>query len=135
MSYLLDTNVCIAIINGRPAKVREALRDALDRGESVAVSTVALFELWYGVVKSARPEANAERLEVFLAKPQVVPLDGEDARAAGLIRATLEKAGTPIGAYDVLIAGQALQRNLTLVTANLSEFKRVAGLRWQNWAA
>ena len=117
MSYLLDTNACIAIINGRPQSVRHRLRWALTRGEPVALSSVALFELWYGVAKSARAAANTERLAVFLA-----PLE------------TLEHAGTPIGAYDILLAGQAVCRGLILVTANVAEFARVRGLSWQNWA-
>ena len=134
MSYLLDTNACIAIINGRPPGVRHRLRSALTRGEPVAVSSVALFELWYGVAKSARATANTERLAVFLAPLETLPFDDADARAAGAIRAALEQAGTPIGAYDTLLAGQALCRGLMLVTANIAEFARVSGLSWQNWA-
>lgn len=93
------------------------------------------FELWYGVGKSARQTQNTEWLEAFLAGPVVLlPLEDEDARAAGAIRAALEPSRRPIGAYDVLIAGQALARQLTLVTANVSEFSRVKGLSWQDWA-
>ena len=134
MSYLLDTNACIAIINGRPQGVRHRLRAALTRGEPVAVSSIALFELWYGVARSARPTANSERLAVFLAPLETLPFDDDDARAAGAVRAALEQAGTPIGAYDTLLAGQALRRGLMLVTANIAEFARVRGLTWQNWA-
>ncbi len=135
MTYLLDTNACIAVINGHPARVRERLKAAMDLGETAALSTITLFELWYGVAKSARVDANAERLAVFLAPLDTVPFEDEDARAAGTIRARLEREGTPIGAYDLLIAGQALQRGATLVTANAREFARVSGLRWENWAA
>ena len=134
MSWLLDTNACIAIINGRPPAVRHRLRSALNRGEPVAVSSVALFELWYGVAKSARPGPNTERLAIFLAPLDTLPFDEDDARAAGAVRAALEQAGTPIGAYDTLLAGQALRRGLLLVTANVAEFARVSGLSWQNWA-
>ena len=134
MSWLLDTNACIAIINGRPERVRYRLRSALTRGDPVAVSSVAQFELWYGVAKSARAAANTERLAVFLAPLETLPFDEDDARAAGAVRAALEQAGTPIGAYDTLLAGQALRRDLTLVTANVAEFARVSGLSWQNWA-
>ena len=134
MSWLLDTNACIAIINGRPLGVRHRLRAALTRGEPVAVSSIALFELWYGVAKSARPTANTERLAVFLAPLETLPFDDDDARAAGAVRAALEQAGTPIGAYDTLLAGQAVRRGLMLVTANVAEFARVRGLTWQNWA-
>ena len=135
MSYLLDTNACIAIINGRPRAVRVRLHEVLRRGEDVGVSAIALFELWYGVARSARIDANTERFAVFLAPLDTLPLTDDDARAAGTIRAELERAGTPIGAYDTLIAGQALQRGLILVTANVAEFQRVGGLRWENWAA
>jgi len=135
MSFLLDTNACIAVINGRPEAVRSRLQKALDGGSRVCVSSVAAFELWYGVGKSSRPEANARRLPAFFAGPiTVLPFDDEDARAAGTLRAQLETVGRPIGAYDLLIAGQALRRNLILVTADVSDFRRVEGLVWQNWA-
>ena len=92
MSYLLDTNACIAIINGRPQSVRHRLRSVLTRGEPVALSSVALFELWYGVAKSARAAANTERLAVFLAPLETLPFDDDDARAAGAVRTALEHA-------------------------------------------
>jgi len=135
VSYLLDTNACIALINGVPASVRSRFQKAAGGDAQVYVSAVVLLELWYGVAKSARPEVNARRLETFLAGPVIMlPFDDEDARVAGSIRATLEVSGKPIGAYDLLIAGQALGRELTLVTANASEFSRVKGLAWQDWA-
>ncbi len=135
MSYLLDTNACIAIINGAPGLVRNRFQKATGGDEQVCVSAVVTFELWYGVAKSTRPELNAKRLETFLAGPIVVLSFGqEDASVAGSIRSALEVLGKPIGAYDVLIAGQALARGLTLVTANVSEFSRVKGLSWQDWA-
>ncbi len=102
----------------------------------MAVSAVVAFELWYGAAKSARRQANRQRLEVFFAGPlDLVPFDDDDARAAAEIRSTLEVAGTPIGAYDLLIAGQALRYDATLVTANTSEFSRVTELQWEDWAA
>lgn len=135
MNYLLDTNACIALINGKPASVRNRLQKAATGDNQVFVSSVALFELWYGVAKSAREEFNTTRLETFLAGPvRVLPFEDEDARAAGWVRAALEVSGKPIGAYDVLLAGQALKHQLTLVTANVSEFSRVKGLVWQDWA-
>ena len=135
MSYLLDTNACIAVINGRPAGVRANVQRSFERGTAVLLSCITSFELWYGVAKSARVAYNTERLEVFLAAMATIPFDDGDAEASGEIRAALEKAGTPIGAYDCLIAGQALRRGLTLVTANAGEFKRVSGLDWEDWAA
>lgn len=135
MNYLLDTNACIALINGVPAPVRSRYEKATGGGAQICVSAVVTFELRYGVAKSKRPELNNQRLETFLAGPIIVlPFDDEDARAAGSVRAFLEVSGKPIGAYDVLIVGQALVRKLTLVTANVSEFSRVKGLAWQDWA-
>ncbi len=134
MDYLLDTNACIALINGQPARVRTRFAKAVDAGARVFVSTVALYELWYGVSKSARREANAKRVEMFLAGPvELLRFQEEDARRAGEVRATLEMAGRPIGAYDVLIAGQAVCWGLTVVTANAREFQRVKGLDWEDW--
>ena len=135
MDYLLDTNACIALINGSPERVRAKLRAATGSGDRIFVSSIAIFELWYGVSKSARHDFNRKRLETFLAGPvAVLPFEEEDAQAAGSIRAVLESSGKPIGAYDVLIAAQALRHQLTLVTANVSEFSRVKGLSWQDWA-
>lgn len=134
MSYLLDTNACIALINDRPIAVREKFRAVLERRDRVALSSVVLFELWYGVAKSQLQEKNSERLAVFMSPFEVLTFDDEDARLAGTIRATLERAGTPIGAYDVLIAGQALRHELVLVTANVNEFSRIDHLQWEDWS-
>lgn len=135
MDYLLDTNACIALINGSAVHVRRRLQKVIEGGEQVFTSSVVLFELWYGADKSSRPQANRERVAVFLGGPVgVLPFEDRDARAAGSIRAALEISGKPIGAYDVLIAGQALGRQLTLVTANVKEFSRIKGLHWEDWA-
>lgn len=135
MKYLLDTNACIALINGKPLPVRLRLQRAIDRGDDAFVSSVSVFELWYGVAKSARAQASAARVDTFLAGPlSVLPLTGPDAKAAGSLRSQLEAAGRPIGAYDLLIAGQSLHHQLTLVTANVREFSRVQGLDWEDWA-
>jgi tRNA(fMet)-specific endonuclease VapC len=134
LKYLLDTNACIALINGRPAGVRTRFQAAIARGAEVSVSGVVLFELWYGVAKSEQLESNTSRMESFLAGPiSLLSFDEEDARVAGRIRATLEKIGRPIGAYDLLIAGQAIHHKLTLVTANGKEFTRVKGLVCEDW--
>jgi tRNA(fMet)-specific endonuclease VapC len=135
VDYLLDTNACIALINGHPPSVRAHLQQATTSGSHVLVSSIALFELWYGVAKSTKQEFNRKRLETFLAGPVLVlPFDDADSQTAGAARAALESAGKPIGAYDVLMAGQAVRHQLTLVTANVSEFSRVKGLSWQDWA-
>ena len=136
MNYLLDTNAVIALLKSQPAGVRRRLRRAVSRGASIGVSSVVLYELWYGVARSGRRRDNAERLRVFLSgNIDVVPFDEQDAVTAGDLRATLENAGTPIGPYDLLIAAQALRSGATLVTANISEFARVRGLVWQDWTA
>ena len=135
MTYLLDTNACMALINGTPKEVRRRFQRAINKDAAMLVSSVVAFELWYGVAKSQRKDANTQRLETFLAGPlEWTPFDEEDAREAGRVRADLEIAGRPIGAYDVLIASQARRRGVTLVTSNVTEFDRVAGLKWEDWA-
>ncbi|MCC7032198.1 MAG: type II toxin-antitoxin system VapC family toxin [Acidobacteria bacterium] len=135
MEYALDTSACIAIINGTSVTVRSRLKRALADGGVVCISTVVLHELWYGVAKSTRRDYNTERVQMFLAGPlEVLPFDAADARAAGEVRAELERQAVPIGAYDALIAGQAVRRGLTLVTANTREFARVEGLMSEDWS-
>jgi len=134
LNYLLDTNAVIALLRDDPPRVRNRLRQVVAEGASIAVSSIVLYELWYGVARSARRRENAERLRVFLSgNIEIVAFDDEDAVAAGDLRAALETAGTPIGAYDLLIAAQALRTGTTLVTANVSEFARLRGLVWQDW--
>jgi tRNA(fMet)-specific endonuclease VapC len=135
MDYLLDTNACIALINGKSPTVRARMDKAAAAGDRILVSSIAVFELWYGVGKSTRQEFNRKRVETFLAGPVLVlSFEDADARVAGSVRAALEAVGKLIGAYDLLMAGQALRHQLTLVTANVSEFSRVKGLAWQDWA-
>lgn len=134
MTYLLDTNACIALINGAPKAVRRRFQSAIRRDATILLSSVVAFELWYGAAKSQRKEANTLRLQAFLAGPlEWSDFDDEDAREAGMVRAELEAAGRPVGAYDVLIAGQARRRRATLVTSNVVEFARVSGLKWEDW--
>ncbi len=135
IEYSLDTNVCIALINGTSVTVRSRFKAAVAEGSVVCLPSVVLHELWYGVSKSARREANTARLEAFLTGPfEILDWDDADARAAGEVRAQLEAEGQMIGAYDALIAAQAVRRGITLVTANTKEFKRVDGLMWEDWA-
>ena len=134
MNYFLDTNAVIALINNQPG-FRRRLRRVAGRGNSIAVSSVVLCELWYGVARSQRRAQNAQRLHIFLSGAiSVVPFSDEDAKVAGELRADLESAGKAIGAYDLLIAAQALRNRATLVTANVSEFRQVSGLIVRNWA-
>ena len=135
MNYLLDTNVCIALINGKPPVVRMRFQRMLHAKGEAYVSSVVAFELWYGVGKSTQKENNTKRLHAFFDGPiRPLAFEPEDARSAGEIRARLEADGKPIGAYDLLIAGQALRHGFTLVTANVAEFARIEGLHWQDWA-
>ncbi len=135
MKYLLDNNACIALINGKAPSVRIRLQKAMAEDAKVLVSSVVAFELWYGVAKSSRPEANARLVDTFFAGPvSLLAFEPEDAKIAGRVRASLEAAGKPIGAYDLLIAGQALRHQLKLITANGREFGRVKGLEWEDWA-
>jgi tRNA(fMet)-specific endonuclease VapC len=131
----LDSNVVIGFLNGEPRRLVARIERELLQG-ALTISSVVLFELHYGIARSARREENIARLVTFLQLPIVVlSFDGDDAEEAGDIRAGLARAGTPIGPYDMLIAAQARRRNATLVTANHREFARVPGLRVDDWAA
>jgi tRNA(fMet)-specific endonuclease VapC len=133
VDYLLDTNACIALINGDPTTVRVRMQKASAAGARILLSSIALFELWCGVAKSKKQDFNRKRVEAFLSGPVLVlPFEDDDSRVAGSVLAG--SAGKPIGAYDLLMAGQALRHGLTLVTSNVAEFSRVKGLNWQDWA-
>jgi tRNA(fMet)-specific endonuclease VapC len=134
VNYLLDTNVCIALINGASDKVRVRLVQARRRNAMLATSTIVAHELWYGVAKSELVAQNARALAAFLgSEVTVLDYSAKDAQAAGEIRAELERQGQRIGEYDTLIAGQAFCRNLILVTANTREFERVKDLIVEDW--
>jgi tRNA(fMet)-specific endonuclease VapC len=131
----LDTNAVIAAINRRKPAVRARLEQAFAQGQIVAVPVIVLYEMWHGIKKSARPQESARTLATFLALDLAKwPFEPEDAEEAGDIRASIERAGTPIGPYDVLIAAQARRRGAMLVTANTRELARVPGLQTEDWA-
>lgn len=132
LRYLLDTNVCIRVLRDRPREVRERFNLEAD---SLCISAVVLTELLHGAAKSDRPEHHRIEVERFASRLEVLPFDDAAADHAADIRATLERKGLPIGGYDVLIAGHARSRGLTVVTGNLSEFGRVDGLRCEDWLA
>ena len=132
----LDTNAVIAVLNERTSPVLARIEDAITSGATLAISSIVLFELRYGAAKSARPERNAQRIADFLAGPiEVLPFESADAEEAGDIRAALERVGTPIGPYDLLVAAQARRRDALLVTANEREFARVPRLKFEDWLA
>jgi tRNA(fMet)-specific endonuclease VapC len=134
VNYLLDTNICIALINGSSRQVRRRDIQAAGRSSIPATSSIVAHELWYGVAKSERIAQNASRLATFLnSAVAVLEYSVQDAQASGEIRAELERHGQRIGEYDTLIAGQAFSRNLVLVTANTREFARVKGLVVEDW--
>lgn len=119
IEYSLDTNAGIALLNGSSATLRTMVTEALGEGSVLCVSSVVLHELWFGAAKSGRPAHNASRIHAFLSGPvRVLPFDEADARAAGEVRARLQRAGTPISAYDTMIAGQVRRRGLTVITAD-----------------
>lgn len=130
--WLLDTNICIYLIKQKPRHVLDRLR-TLDIA-SVAISSITLAELQYGVAKSSRPEQNGEALAAFLAPLGVEGFEDEAAAEYGRVRAELERQGTPIGSLDMLIAAHALSLDCTLITNNEREFRRVSGLKVENWA-
>jgi tRNA(fMet)-specific endonuclease VapC len=134
VNYLLDTNVCIALINGTSSMTRRRYFQATSHQIIPQTSSIVAHELWYGVAKSDRVAQNSNRLAAFLTSAvAVLDYTEQDAQAAGEIRATLESQGQRIGEYDTLIAGQAYARNLILVTANTREFGRVKGLVVEDW--
>lgn len=134
MTALLDTSVAVAVIRRRPNVARDRLRAAIAEGEAIYVSVIAIHELWYGVGCSDYPDETARAIRDFVGGGVVVlPFLEEDAVLAGALRAQLERTGTPIGPYDVLIAAQALRLDATLVTANTREFARVPGLVCEDW--
>ncbi|HEX8640257.1 MAG TPA: tRNA(fMet)-specific endonuclease VapC [Allosphingosinicella sp.] len=130
LRYMLDTNLCIRVLRERPASVRRRFNE---EAEGLCISTVVLMELLHGAAKSGRPAENRRAVEDFAARLEVLPFDAAAADHAADIRAELERKGMPIGAYDLLIAGHARGRGLVLVTGNLREFERVAGLRCEDW--
>jgi tRNA(fMet)-specific endonuclease VapC len=132
LRYMLDTNLCIRVLRDRPASVRRRFNE---NAEALSISTVVLMELLHGAAKSARPAENRRAVEDFAARIELLPFDEAAADHAADIRADLERKGKPIGAYDLMIAGHARSRGLAVVTGNLGEFGRVAGLRAEDWLA
>ena len=131
MKYMLDTNICIYLIKHQPREVIEKFQE-IAPGE-ISVSTVTVAEMMYGVEKSQYKEKNQAALQAFLTPLEIVDFDFAAAQQYGAVRAYLEKTGKPIGAYDLMIAAQALSLGLILVTNNVQEFERIPGLAVENW--
>ena len=128
MKYLLDTNSVIAL-NKRHPELTARLRQTSP--EQFALSSIVLMELYYGAYKSMKTTESLRNIEK-LPFP-VLPFTAEDAQRAGHIRAELERLGTPIGNFDLLIAAQTLSHHLTLIAHNVREFSRIAELQWEDW--
>lgn len=133
MKCLLDTDTCIYLIKRKPAQVIERFK-GYTYGE-IGVSSISVAELQYGVEKSQRREENQEALTQFLLPLVIADFDDRAAMAYGEIRAALEAQGKPIGSMDLLIAAHAASLGVKLITNNVEEFSRVAGLVVENWAA
>jgi len=129
--YLLDTNICIYLMKKKYPK----LQAKIEREElfNIAISSVTVGELEYGIAKSKYPDRNRELLYGFLSPFDIIPFSELDVESFGYIRAYLNKRGTPIGPYDLQIAAQCVTRNLRLVTNNVKEFERVPKLVIENW--
>jgi tRNA(fMet)-specific endonuclease VapC len=131
MKFMLDTDICIYAMKQKPEKVIAALRR--NEAKGMCLSSVTVAELWFGVNKSGSRK-NQWALEQFLPAFELLPFDQSVAKVYGRVREKLESMGKPISPLDTQIAAHALTLNLTLVTNNLSEFKRVEGLKLENWA-
>ena len=129
--YMLDTNICIYIINRRPPEVLDKFESM--NPDALCISVVTQAELQYGVEKSSRPSRNQQVLDEFTSRLIVLPWAPIAAMQYGKIRKRLEKMGTVIGNMDLMIAAHALSEKHTLVTNNPREFGRVDGLVWENW--
>lgn len=133
MKLMLDTNICINIIKQQPVAVLKRFLE-YQLGD-IGISSITLSELRYGVAKSTYQEKNAKALDEFIIPLEVLSFDEEAARIYGDIRAALEKAGTPIGAMDMLIAAHAVSLGIPLVTNNTREFARIPTLTVVDWIA
>ena len=131
MPYLLDANTVIALLENRSANLARHVRRHM--ASDIAISAIVLHELFFGAFKSPATTENIPRVDAL--RFEVLQFDKEDARQAGEVRALLAATGSPIGPYDILIAGQAISRNRVVVTRNTREFARVPGLQIENWEA
>jgi tRNA(fMet)-specific endonuclease VapC len=129
--FMLDTNICIELLRGRAARLFQRMRR--HSPDEISISSITLAELQYGASKSARPEHHAQAIIEFCAPLAILPFDSLAAEAYGPVRSDLERKGTPIGPLETLIAAHALSQDLILITGNEREFRRVSGLKVENW--
>jgi tRNA(fMet)-specific endonuclease VapC len=131
MKYLLDTNICIYIIKKKPENVIKKFLKT--KPDSICISSITVSELYFGVAKSSKPNENTIALEKFIFPLTIIDFNKEDSIAYGKLRAKLEQKGKLIGAMDMLIAAQAISRDLVLITNNEKEFIKIDGLIIENW--
>ena len=131
MNFLIDTNICIYIMNKRPSEVIHRFKN-IEVGQ-IGISTITVSELNYGASKSNLRKQNFKRLEEFLAPFEIIPYSQSASKYYGEIRSRLENQGNVICPLDLLIAAHALSENLTLITNNEKEFKRIKSLKVENW--
>ena len=131
MKFLIDTNICIYIMNNRPPEVIQRFKN-IEIG-LIGISSISVSELHYGVNKSRCIKHNLKRLEEFLNPFEILPYDENASRYYGKIRSQLEKQGNVIGPLDMLIAAHALSKDLILITNNEKEFKRIQAVKVENW--
>ena len=129
--YLIDTNICIYAINGRYPKLSDLLLKI--HPDDICVSSITVGELEYGAAKCRWGDKTRQVMHAFLSNYEVLPFTEKDAILFGQLRAQLSFSGTPIGAYDVMIAAQGVSRNLTVVTHNTKEFSRIPGIILEDW--
>jgi tRNA(fMet)-specific endonuclease VapC len=131
MKFLLDTNICIALMNGNEIELRRRVRfhPVCDLG----ICSLVVEELFYGALKSSRPEENQNRVESFIDFYQCLPFDEQAAKKHAFLRLNLKKTGKPVGHNDLMIASIAASHQLTLVTRNTREFSQVQGLQLEQW--
>ena len=131
MKYLLDTNVCIKILKGNSENIQKKISTI--KNTTILIPSIVRFELYYGAYKSTKIDETLLILEEFLKTFEEVIFDSIISKLCGQIRAELDKKGTPIGPYDILIGATALSKNYTLVTHNTKEFSRIKNLKIEDW--
>lgn len=129
--YLLDTNICIYLLKQKYVFLQERIEK--EEPFNVAISSITVAELEFGVAKSKYPGKNKTAILEFLSSFEIIPFSERDCESFGIVRAHLNSKGTPIGPYDLQIASQCLARDLVLVSNNIKEFKRVPNLKYENW--
>lgn len=131
MKFVLDTNICIRLLKGNSPQILKRIENIPNR--DIVIPAIVRFELYYGSYKSEKKDETLKKLNDFLNFFDTIDIDNQVAEIAGIIRAELDKKGTPVGPYDLLIAASAIPERYTLVTHNTKEFSRIDGLVMEDW--